>query len=508
MRVYKKNPLSILLVIFLCLAGSASAEEGALNLSIKDAIKLAAENNLEVKVELYNPAIAEADIQRNLGIYDTLLSALLNYNRATTTTPTPILTGETRFSRQHASQFNFGASQLIPTGGTVSAGFNNTWNNNNFDPSRSFTNYYQSELAVSFSQPLLKNFGRDNTEIAINVARLSKEGSLDDFRTRLNNTVSQVRNEYFRLYSLREDLEVKKLSLALAQRILSDTQGRVKAGVLPAMEILNAEFGVATREKDIIDAQRALSDEMDLIRVLLQVKGNQEILPVDAPTRQELAVAEDEALTLALATRPELQSQRANLKAIELQKRTLQNRTRPDLNLTTSFALTSLDPSYTTGLGNIASADFPVWGVGLQFSYPLGNRAAENDYIKSKLALEQARTQLQIIESNIANDVKTAIRGLKASYKQLEVTDRGKAFAEERLNAFIKKNQAGLATTKDVLDVENDLVTAKNDQIRALVDYNNAITRLWQTTGELLSKEGIKVDERQSDSLYAEVFSK
>lgn len=496
---------TILVAVFcsacLCAAVPVPAEEGPLNLSLNDAIKLAAENNLDVKVELYNPAMAEADIRGNSGIYDTLLNALANYNNSTTVSSTSVITG-TGIVRQKSLELDAGASQLLPTGGTVAAGFNNIWYRNNFDPARSLTDYYQSELALSLNQPLLKNFGRENTELAIKVAGIAKESSLETLKTRLNAVIAQVLNDYLTLYRLRQDLEVKRISLALAQRILADTQGRVKAGVLPAMEILNAEFGVATREKDIIDAQRTLSDQMDRIRVLLQLKEYGEIIPADLPTRDEFQVKEDEALTLAFATRPELQAQRAGVKNRELQTRALRNRTLPDLALKSSVSLTSLDRSYAKGLDHIGSADYPVWGVGLQFSYPLGNRAAENEYIKSKLALEQTQTRLSALESNIANEVRTSIRGIRASYKQLEVTDRGTAFAEERLNAFIKKNQAGLATTKDVLDVETDLVTAKNNQVRALVDYNNAITTFLLATGQLLDKYRIRVDEQQGDALY------
>ena len=109
------------------------------------------------------------------------------------------------------------------------------------------------------------------------------------------------------------------------------------------------------------------------------------------------------------------------------------------------------------------------------------------------------------LEAGITNDVKAAIRLLQTSYKQLEVTSRGRAYAEERLRAFEKKNAVGLATTKDVFDVENDLVTAKGNQIQALVDYNNAITGLWHVTGELLERQGIKLSESQADPLYDRV---
>ena len=59
-----------------------------------------------------------------------------------------------------------------------------------------------------------------------------------------------------------------------------------------------------------------------------------------------------------------------------------------------------------------------------------------------------------------------------------------------------------MATAKDVLDVENDLVTAKGNQIRALADYNNAITALWKASGELLEREGITLNQKDADSLY------
>lgn len=503
---WTKTVVILLAALFFNCTDNALAQEGPLNLSIKDAIKLAVEKNLDVKAELYNPAMAEADIRRNLGIYDTLLNALTNYNNSTTLPPNSFITGTT-INRQQSLQFNTGASQLVQSGGTVGLAFNNTWNDSNANPTRIIPNYYQSNLTLSFNQPLLKNFGKEATELNINAARFAKEGTLDRFKTKLSDTVAQVRNECFKLYSLREDLEVKKTSLALARKILLDTQGQVKAGVLPAMEILNAEFGVATREKDIIDAERAVKDEMDVLRVLLQLDKGNDIFITDQPTRQNYTVVEEEALARALADRPELLSQRATIKTNDLRARVARNRTLPDLALTSNVALTGLDRYYNRDLERIGSGDFPVWGIGLQLTYPLGNQTAKNDYIKSKLVLEQTQTQLQSMESSISNEVKTAIRALQSSYKQLEVTDRGRAFAEARLDAFIKKNKVGLATTKDVLDVENNLVTAKGDQIKALTDYNNAITQLWRSTGEILDKEEIKISEKQGDSLYEKLSS-
>jgi outer membrane protein len=364
------------------------------------------------------------------------------------------------------------------------------------------SSFYSNAVNFSVSQPLLKNFGRETTELNIAVSRYAKEGALDSFKTRLNDTVAKVRNDYFKLYSLREDLEVKKTSLALAERILGETRGRIKAGVLPAFEVLNAEFTSATRERQVIEAQRAISDQMDVLRLSLQLGSAGDVVLADQPTREYYSVSEEEALAQALANRPELAALRTTLKIDDLQRRVAKNRILPDLSVNANAGFGGIDPHFARGLEKTVSANDPAWGIGVQLSYPLGNQVAENDYIKSRLLLEQAQTQLQSLEAGIANDVKSAIRLVQSSYKQLDVTGRGTAYAEDRLSAFEKKNAVGLATTKDVFDVENDLVTAKGNQIQALVDYNNAITGLWRITGELLDRQGIKLSERQADPLY------
>ena len=183
----------------------------------------------------------------------------------------------------------------------------------------------------------------------------------------------------------------------------------------------------------------------------------------------------------------------------------MSQKTNPDLTLTASAQLTGLDSAYQRNLDKVLTFDYPVWSVGLNFSYPLGNGAAENDYRKSRLKTEQISLQLRSLEESSANEVRAALRGVVTGYKQIEVADRGKVFAEERLRSFIRKNEVGLATTRDVLDVENDLAVSKSNQIKAVVGYANALTRYWQVTGELLEREGIRVVESDADKLYSAV---
>jgi outer membrane protein TolC len=474
------------------------AQDGTLKLTLKEAIRLAVEKNLDVQAALYTPASAEADIYKNLGIYNPLLSLQANYQDSTTLSSYSFITGGEPVGRQRSTAYNSGVSQLVPTGGTVGAAFDNSWNHENFG----ISNYFQSDVTMTFTQPLLKSFGRENTEININVARFSREGALEQFKAKLLDTISQVKSQYYQLYSLRENLEVKRTSLNLVETILKNTNAQVKAGVLPSMEILNAEFGVASQQKNLIDAERALKDQVDNLRVLLQLQDVTDIVPTDTPYRENYSVDENQAIQLALASRPDLRQQRVTLKTSELQSRVARNQTLPELDFNASAAFTGLDNNYNRDLERVGSGRYPIWIAGLKLTYPIGNDSAKNDYIKSKLAVAQNKTQVKSLEETISRDVRIAVRAVRSGYLQLDVTARGRAYAKEVLQAYIKKQKVGLATTKDVLDELNNLVTAQGNEIQAVTDYNNAIVNLWKATGELLDREGITLGEKEADSLY------
>ncbi|GFE60866.1 TolC family protein [Geobacter sp. AOG2] len=493
-----RSPI-VLFVVLMSLPSLAAAADTPISLSLNEAIRMAVEKNLDVRAELYNPAQLEADINRNRAIYDPLLTLQTSYSDSTVPSTA---TGSTSSSYGRTYQADASLAQLFWTGATATAGFNNNYNSTN--SIGTLSNYWESTLGLTVTQPLLKNFGRENTDININVSRLSKFASLEHFNTVLLNTVTQVRTEYFKLYSLREQLQVASTSLELARKILSDTKAQVAAGVLPAMEITNAEFGVYSREKDLIDAERAVSDEVDVLRLLLQIKGKGDIVTVDQPRHDAYAVNENTSLKRAM-DRPDIKELRRNLDIAELQTRIYNNKVQPDLSFAASASLVGLNHTYPRNLETLSSADNPAWSLGLTFTYPLGNNAAENDYRKSRLKTEQTAVQIRSLEENAANDVKSAIRGITSTYKQIAVAERGRAYAEERLKAYLRRKDVGLATNKDVLDVENDLVAAKNNQIAAVVNYDNAITHLWQVTGELLERQGIRVVEDDADKLYKNI---
>jgi outer membrane protein TolC len=484
-----------LLLIFLATTSVAAAQEGALQLTLKGAIKSALEKNLDLKAELYTPAQFEADVRKNRAIYEPHLTLNTSYHDSRPYSPA--LHGG---YDQSTLNITPGAFQLLPSGGTIDLAYQNAQQKNS--TVAPLGSYWTSSLLLSLNQPLLKNFGKETTELNIRVAELSREGSLNRLKSVILATVAQVSSEYYKLGSFRQDLESKKISLELARKIYTDTEARVRAGVIPAMETLNAQYGVSLREKDIIDAEKAVRDQVDILGQLLQLGKVEDIIPIDTPDKSPYTVNEEDAVRRAVANRPELEELQSQLRVAELQTRVTKRQILPSLNFSASAGFAGLDSAYGRNSERLGSLDYPLWSVGLQFDYPLGNESAENDYVKSRLKTEQLRTQLESQISQLTSEVRIAIRSVQSAFKLLDVTDRARLYADERLKAYIRKSEVGLATNKDVLDVENDLAAARTNQIKAQLAYSTALSQLWKSTGELLEKEGITVDDEKSARLY------
>ncbi len=141
----------LIIAMLICIVSTeAAAQDGPVPLSLQQAIKLAVENNLDVKAELFNTAMFEADIRGYRGIYDTLLSGFLNYQESTTIPTSTVLSGGTTKYEQKTLQYDAGVSQLLPTV-APSGCRSQQWIRNNSDPSRGFLLILPSDLVLEFT---------------------------------------------------------------------------------------------------------------------------------------------------------------------------------------------------------------------------------------------------------------------------------------------------------------------------------------------------------------------
>jgi outer membrane protein len=470
------------------LSGRAGAVD-TVTLTVDDAVRMAIEKNLGLQVATYSPAIARTDIRKARAIYDPFLSALADH-QGSNLQAAP----QSFFVDRHRSfDFNTSLSQLVPTGGTASLSFTNLWSKDNLGLPTS--RYAQPELTLSFSQPLLQGLGRDVTERGITQADDAMDAALADWNLQALGTAADARNQYLALVKARESVGTRQASLALARQVDDENHARVKAGVLAAYQLQDSRLGVLQAQKNLLDAERAERDAADQLRTTLHLPVGTAIATMAVPTPGPVEESEGDALNTAMQRRPDLVKARIAVHTAEFNERVSRNLALPSLALQGSAGITGLDTDYGNALDDMRTGRYPAWSIGLAFSVPIGNNAARADVAANRLKASQARVQFAAAEESATLDVRTALRAVASAREQIGVTDQGVKAAEVLLDSYLKRQQLGLATTKDVLDVSASLTQARENATAARADYQTAFTNLWKATGELLDRQGVRLDE-------------
>jgi outer membrane protein TolC len=104
-------------------------------------------------------------------------------------------------------------------------------------------------------------------------------------------------------------------------------------------------------------------------------------------------------------------------------------------------------------------------------SYPLGTSIADAAFAQAKLQKQQDHDAANL-EMAIAHRVRQAGRDVNTNLRRIEATRRARELAEQRLTADNKRFSVGLATTFEVLQSQRDLSRAKQNELRAVIDYN------------------------------------
>src|SRR5713226_6338344 len=291
--------------------------DGKLYLSLKDAIRLALENNLDLAIARYNLPIANMDIlrtraggifrgvnagvvqgtpgggvggfgtgapgagaggttggaggagagasglvQSTLGVgtavpsYDPAIIGSVGAEHQTTPLANQRIYG-VPLLQLNTGQANFGFAQAFATGSSVSFEFNNNRQTTN-SPFFNLSPAWGSMYRFSFQQQLLSGFGFGPNLRYLRIAKNNKKISDIAFKDQVMATVTQIENIYWDLVNAYEQSQVNEQSLAFAQQSLDNAKKQLQLESIPAMDVMRAEAEVSKRDQDLTVARTSL----------------------------------------------------------------------------------------------------------------------------------------------------------------------------------------------------------------------------------------------------------
>ncbi len=471
--------------------------ERVLELTLEDAIQLALQNSLAIERERFGPLIALTDIDRAKVEFDPKVGAEVNVS-ATQNLPVNQFRGESglqviqpTFDRR--STLSAYLSQRIITGGNYELRFNT----DRGDQSPVDTGFvtrihnplFENSIQLTFTHPLLKNFGISVNKAPIRQAEIREQIAEQNVVQAILDTVFAVHRGYWDLVFRIQDLAAKRESQQLAEDFLAENTVRVELGTLAPIELVQAETQVKTRQGDVILAEAALRDADDQLKAVLNIPESMgswgvRLQPTDSPSIAPVSmVAVEEQVDIALQQRPDYLSSQLDIQVRESLRDEARNQSLPRLDVIGTGRLNAHDENIGDAFSNIPDGDGYQWAVGLQMEITLGSRAKHVLIDKRNLELRQARIGQRQLVLAIVQQIRQAVRSIQTNIQRVEVTRSATMLARTQLEAEQEKFRLGLSTSFNVLEFQEDLTSALSNETRALSDYNVALAQLDQLTG-------------------------
>ena len=484
------------------------------DLTLEDALARALERNLDIAVQRLNPLVVDLNLAQALSAYSPTFDTSLSTNSSTSPSSTQLDGGQRVVSDRKV--INTGITQAVAWGGgRYTVDFNNNRNasTNTFS---SFNPSYRSSFQGSYTQPLLRGFRIDSTRQQIQVTRINRDIADIDLRQLLTNTVSSVQDAYWDLVYATGTLEVQRQALELAETLIRDNEARVEIGTMAPIEIVSARSEAAQRRQSLAQAEQNLATAELALKQLIVGGTDDEywaatLNPVDLPTLEVPPIDLEEAIRTALDERTDIARSRRQLDINNVNLSSLSNSRLPAVDLVgtyqlqgqggTRFNRTGLGGSVfqeipggiTDAFNQLYDVDFPTWNVQLTVSYPLGQSAADAQYARARIQVQQVQAQLRQLGLQVATEVTNAVLQIQGIARRIEASTAARELATEQLAAEQSKFAAGLQTNFFVVQAQRDLATAQDTELRAILDQQKALVEFDRVQRTSLSGAGISI---------------
>jgi outer membrane protein TolC len=446
----------------------------------------------------------------------------------------PTLTGLIDWSHvttPQANFFSFGTNALVTRTTTAGAGYEQRFSTGtqvsvNFNNSRtglnslntSYNPFTASSLGLTVTQPLLRGFGMSLNRRFIRIASNQQKITNLLFQQQLIQTIYGVIRLYTDLVALTEDVKVKQETVALAEKLFTDTKAQVDEGTLAPVEMTRANAQVFASRQDLINSRGLLEEQEAILKTVLTRRGNQDpevanahIIPTDPlniPEKEDTRPIQD-VLSEAVANRPDLGQARLQVENSEISLEGTRNLLRPEVDLVGTAQNSGLaglaNPlsqalsipfvgGYGDVLNQLITRKFPTYGIGVQVTLPLRNRVAEADVARDELQLRQSEVRVRQLQNQARLEVEDALIAMRRARASYEAAVQTRILQQESLEAEQAKYEVGASTSFFVIQYESLLAQARSTEVAAKSAYVKARAALQRATGSILSDNRISLD--------------
>lgn len=461
-------------------------------LTLDEAVRRALAKNFVLQIQHFDAENAEQSLIAARAAFDPTFNASVSKSAARTPDEGSFVDAEGNIITNTATRFDainsrIGVTQRLTTGATVS--LTGQLDRSRSIPSRSrFNPAYDSDVSLAISQPIIR-FGPAYHRAQIEQAELEVDRANFDFRGAVLDIVRDVETAYYNLGYTREQLQVQRFSLAVAEQLLEENRARRDTGLSTDLDVLQAEVGVANARRNVLLSEQDVRDAEDqLLQLIGQFEFDQAIGDVRIGEVQPVDVSFDHSYKLARDNRPDYAAQLALLRQLEIDARIARRDRLPDVSVDGAVGYNTREASAGAAVEELWEGEGYAWQLGLSVRVPWGSRAERARYqtTLNNLAREEAR--LQAIDQSILVQVRSAVRAVETNLEGVRISRLATRLSEQQFELERARFDAGLSTFRQVQELQVEMDAARVRELQARVSLRIALAELARLEGSSLER--------------------
>lgn len=406
------------LILFLCIAKTNAQEV----LTIEDAMKIALENNFEIKIAKNNSKISETNVTvGNAGMLPVATASVTDNNSVTNSSQTRQDGTSTSLNNAKNNSLNYGVS----LGWTV------------FDGMKMFARLDQ-------------------------LKELQKLGDAELKRTVLVK-IGQVNSAYYDLVQQQQQLSALDTTIVISKQRLTLAQNRFSIGKASKLEVLNAQVDLNSDQVALLRQKESYANAKILLNQYL-ARDPKINFTVTNTVKVDNKLVLIDLMELAQKQNPALESQIINKRIAELQLKQVKANRYPIVNLTSGYNFAENQSSL--GFTSESSSNGFNYGFNASLNIFDGFNQHRNEKV-AKLQIENSQIAIEQQNMILNTQLSTAFQTYLTNLELIGLEEDNEAIAKQNLDITLDKFRIGTITTLDFR-------TAQLNYVNAKVRYSNA----------------------------------
>jgi len=308
-------------------------------------------------------------------------------------------------------------------------------------------------------------------------SRNTATASKFDSQSTREQVVLLVVSQYIGTLRATADVQASQSRVELAQALYDQAADLQKEGVGTGIDTLRANVELQNEKQRLIEAEAQRQTSIFGLSRILNLDPRQQVELADSLSFFETPQPElESSIEEGLSTRPEWKSLEQQIKAAEYQKKASSESRLPSAHYSGNYTQlgvspTTVIPTYTYS----GSVTMPIFTGG----------RIHAEIARANLEIQRIEQQQADLRNSIALDVKTSLINLGSARNEVQVANLGVQLSKEEVDQARDRFQAGVANNIEVIQAQDSLARANDNQIAALYRFNQARADLARAIGQM-----------------------